>query len=241
MRRSLLVSVVVIAGLALLNVAQYFAWFEPAQRSRTEIIDSFVKLRHREMPFLLRSRWFGIQTLQLPSDVWVTQEIFWELKPDVVVETGTHRGGSALLWATVLEQVNPSGRVITVDIKNEVQEASRHPLWERKIEFLQGSSTAPGIVAAIAQRVRGKRVVVILDSLHTREHVLEELKLYSPFVPMGSYLLVQDTSAWSEDSRTGGGQAVLDFLETTDAFESDRSRERFILTGNATGFLKRVK
>ncbi len=241
MRRSLLVSVVVMAGLALLNVGQYFAWFEPGQRSRTEIIDSFVELWSREVAFFLGNKWLGIQTLQHPLDAWVTQEILWELKPDFVVETGTRRGGSALLWATVLEQGNPSGRVITVDIKDEVQEASRHPLWERKIEFLKGSSTAPGIVAAIAQRVRGKRVVVILDSLHTREHVLDELKLYSPFVPMGSYLFVQDTSAWSEDSRTGAGQAVLDFLNMTDAFESDRSRERFLLTGNATGFLERVK
>ena len=84
-------------------------------------------------------------------------------------------------------------------------------------------------------------MVVILDSLHTREHVLEELELYSPFVATGSYLTVQDTLAWSEKLGMGADQAVMDFLETTDAFESDRSRERFILTGNATGFLKRVE
>lgn len=183
----------------------------------------------------LNNTWFGLKTWQNPMDVWVTQEILQEVKPEVVVEAGTKFGGSAVLWATLLEHITPGGRVITIDIVNKAQKARRHPVAKERVHFILGSSTAPKTVEEVERRVAGKRVLVILDSLHTREHVLEELKLYSGLVGKGSYIIVQDT--WG----TGAGEAVQDFLATDDGFEIDKSRHRFVLTSNFNGFLKRVR
>ena len=95
----------------------------------------------------MNNRFMGIQTWQSPNDVWVTLEILWEVKPDFVVETGTHHGGSALLWATFLEQINPNARVVTIDIENKSQAArrSRH-----------SRATSNGIRRAAAQDVEAE-------------------------------------------------------------------------------------
>lgn len=179
--------------------------------------------------------WFGIPTWQNPLDVWVTQEIFQEVKPDIVIEAGTNFGGSAVLWSALLEHIHPSGRVITIDIENRAQEARAHPLAKERVQFIVASSTAPETLAQIAPVVEGKKVLLILDSLHTREHVFEELKLYSGFVPRGSYIIVQDTLG------TGAGEAVQDFVAISDDFEIDLSRNRYLLSNNLNGFLKRVR
>jgi len=175
--------------------------------------------------------------------VWVTQEIFFEVEPDFVVETGTFAGGSAALWATILEQINPDARVITIDIKNWSAEARKLPIVQRKVDFLLGSSTDPAIVTEVARRVAGKQVVVILDSLHKRAHVLAELEAYAPLVPVGSYIIVQDTGIGVPTYGMGwAGDAVRDFLASRDDFEVDLTRdERFLITNNARGFLKRVR
>ena len=192
---------------------------------------------------LFSNSWFGIETIQNPLDVWITQEILYEVKPDFVVETGTFRGGSAALWATLLDQINPKGRVISIDIKNWVTTARDLPIVQRKVEFLIGSSTDPVIVARVAKRVAGGKVLVILDSLHTRDHVLDELNTYSPLVDVGSYLIVQDTgmAVPSPKESMGPSLAVEEFLAADDRFEIDRRRERLVLTNNPGGFLKRIR
>jgi cephalosporin hydroxylase len=183
----------------------------------------------------MRNRFLGIRTLQNPLDVWVTQEILFQVKPDFVIETGTFHGGSAVLWAILLEHINPAGRVITVDIEDRrVRKAKNLPVYQRKVDFLLGSSTDPTIVAEIAKRVQGKKVLVILDSSHATEHVRAELDAYSPLVSMGSYIIVQDTFH-------GPGPAIADFLSGNEQFEADRLHERFVLTNNTNGFLKRIK
>jgi len=197
----------------------------------------------RDKTGIWKSTWLGVPTLQNPLDVWVTQEIFFEVKPDFVVETGTFNGGSAALWATILEQINPDARVITIDIKNWSAEARKLPIVQRRVDFLLGSSTDPAIVADVARRVAGKRVVVILDSLHKRDHVLAELEAYAPLVPVGSYIIVQDTGIGVPTYGMGwSGDAARDFLAKRDDFEADLTRdERFLITNNAHGFLKRVR
>jgi hypothetical protein len=117
----------------------------------------------------MRSNHFhGIQTWQNPFDVWVTQEIIFEVKPDLILETGTFRGGSSLMWAMYLEQVSPDGRVITIDIKDKrVPRSKTHPL-AAKVDFLLGSSTASDVVADVKRRAKGKRVLIILDSLQRK-------------------------------------------------------------------------
>jgi cephalosporin hydroxylase len=141
-----------------------------------------------------KTSWMGIPTQQNPMDVWVIQELLVTTRPDFVVECGSYYGGSAALWATLLAQVNPAGRVISIDIADRMEEARKLPIVGERVDFLLGSSTDPAIVADVARRVQGGKVFVILDSLHTREHVLEELRCYAPMVRRGGYVVVQDTN-----------------------------------------------
>jgi cephalosporin hydroxylase len=204
----------------------------PAQR---ELIHHFSRMLALRKDGIWANRYLGVSTLQNPFDVWVTQEILFEVKPDFVVEAGTYHGGSALLWATLLAPIKPEARVITIDIKDRRKPGAKsHPLAKEKVDFLLGSSTGPKIVAAVSERVKGKSVVVILDSSHATEHVRRELDLYAPFVPVGSYLIVQDTGV-------GPGEAIRDFLSTRDDFVVDHKRERLLVTNNRGGFLKRIK
>ncbi|MEE2674017.1 MAG: CmcI family methyltransferase [Myxococcota bacterium] len=208
-----------------------------------ELSDAEITARFREIWFadaiengVMINSYMGILTWQNPFDVWITQEIMFEVKPDVVVETGTFRGGSAALWATFLEQINPNGRVLTIDIRDKRTRAAKQlPIVKRMVTFLLGSSSGPKVVEQVRKAVQGKRTLFILDSAHHREHVLSELRAYGDMVSVGSYIIVQDTIG------TGAGAAVLDFLSETDAFELDPSRERLMISNNAGGFLKRVR
>ena len=191
-----------------------------------------------------QNHYLGVQTLQNPEDVWITQEILHEVKPDFLVETGTHHGGSAALWATFLQQMNPDARVITVDIEDKVK-ARELPIFQQKVDFLLGSSTAPEIVDDVRRRVKGKRVMVVLDSWHGRDHVLKEMELYGPLVSPGSYMIVQDTNINGHPVLPGWGpgpwEALDAFLPSHPEFEPDRSRERLLFTMHPRGYLKRVR
>lgn len=208
---------------------------ETLSESQQQTVEDFRKVWHGRKGGVFSNKFLGVRTLQNPFDVWITLEILWEVKPDVVVECGTFHGGSAMLWAMVLEHINPEGRVITIDIEDQRESnAKTFDIAKRKVDFLLGSSTDPKIVKEVAKRVEGKRVLVILDSLHTTEHVLDELRAYAPFVQTGSYIIVQDTPV-------GPDKAIAKFLTETDDFEVDLGRERLLITNNTGGFLKRVR
>lgn len=224
---------------------------ESPELSNQELAARFHRLFIDEKP-LFKSKWLGVPVLQFPFDMWVTQEIIFETKPDVIVETGTFLGGSALLWATILAQVNPEGRIITVDVRENPKEASKHPLWKQHIEFIQGSSVDPEVAAEVKRRIRpGDKVMVILDSLHVKTHVLPELELFAPLVTPGNYLVVQDTHLgdtvpfWMKNLEKqwepGPKAAVDEYIASHPEFEVDSSRERFLVTNNHGGFVKRVK
>jgi cephalosporin hydroxylase len=214
-----------------------------AELTDEETVARFTQLYGTTKTALWPNRWLGVPTLQNPMDVWVTQEIITEVKPDFVIESGTYKGGSAAIWAMLLEQVNPAGRVITIDIEDQVVAAAKRlPIVQRRVDFLIGSSTDPEIVAEVWKRTSGKRVLVLLDSAHTKEHVLAELEAYSPMVPIGSYLIVQDTGGvLIQDPNPGPAQALEEFLAKDDHFEPDRKRERMLLTMHPKGYLKRVR
>lgn len=192
-----------------------------------------------------KNTWLGIPALQNPMDVWITQEILSEVKPDFVIDAGTFAGGSAAIWATLLEQINPKARVITIDVNDNASPYKHVPILRDKVDFLIGSSTAPEIVADVKKRVGDGKAVVILDSLHTKEHVLNELRAYAPLVPVGGYMIVQDgvfnghpvPGGWGE----GPYEAAEAFVKENDSFVIDSSRERLMITSNPHGFLKRVK
>ena len=189
--------------------------------------------------------WLGIPVLKTPTDMWMMQQVLAEVRPDYIVEAGTWRGGSALYFSHVLEALGlDDSKVITIDIEDMTEEVSKRRLWVKRTEFIHGSSTDPAVIAEVKRRVAGKRVLVVLDSLHLAPHVAAEIAAYSALVSPGSYLIVEDT-ALDYYSRIPGWQgpnrAVTDFL-ATDAgndFEVDRSREVFVITLHPGGWLRR--
>jgi cephalosporin hydroxylase len=138
--------------------------------------------------------WFGYPILQLPEDLLRLQEVIYQLRPKVIIETGVYRGGSLMFHATLLEAMG-EGRVIGIDreIKPELRRSiAAHPLGPR-ISLIEGDSAEPSVVAEVAERISADGpVLVILDSGHSKDHVARELVAYSPFVTVGSYIVATD-------------------------------------------------
>ncbi len=202
---------------------------------------AFYAATQRTLPMF----WLGLPTIQNPNDVWVTQELISRLKPDFIVETGTWHGGSAVIWAMVQDQVNPTGRVITIDVKKFVDETKLPPIWQKKVDFVLGSSTDPKVVADVARRVGKGRTMILLDSDHRAHHVLAEMRAYAQLVSVGSYLIVQDTDVNGHPVLPGWGpgpmEATTEFLRSDPRFEVDRSQERLMFTMHPGGYLRRVR
>jgi len=194
--------------------------------------------------------WLGIPIIQLPEDILVVQELVWRLRPDVIVESGVAHGGALVLYASLFELLG-RGRVIGVDI--EIRKYNRlaiqsHPTSQR-IALIEGGSTDPETFTEVQSRIKpGERVMVMLDSNHTREHVRAELELYSRLVTPGSYLVVFDEvmpmvadapngkASWDVDNPL---TAVREFLAEHPEFEFDREYERLGVSYCRGGFLRR--
>ncbi|HEX4188692.1 MAG TPA: CmcI family methyltransferase [Solirubrobacteraceae bacterium] len=185
------------------------------------------------------TRWLGHRIQKFPGDVWVYQEILTELRPDWIIETGTNWGGSAYYLASICDLLG-NGRVVTVDL-----DAKPDPPQHERITYLAGSSTAPEIVERVRGMIDGSQtVLVILDSDHSYEHVSDELRVYCELVTPGSYLIVEDTNIAGHPVLRGlprgPYEAVDDFLAGDERFERDRTREKFMMTFNPGGYLKRI-
>jgi len=212
--------------------------------SRTAEIE-MLKLFH-SLP-VWDSLWYqNVRIIKNPLDLWMMQQILYEVRPGFLIETGTWNGGSALYFASVFNAFGMGGgRVLTVDLGNFTQAASVNPLWKQHVTFYQGSSVDPAIVAKIAGQVRGGKTLVTLDSNHSARHVLNELNYYAPLVSPGSYLIVEDThlDAVPTHPEQGPGPmaAVEQFLKTDlgKQFERDDSREAMVMTFNPGGWLRR--
>jgi cephalosporin hydroxylase len=186
------------------------------------------------------THWFGTPVLKCPLDLWVYQELIASGRPDLIVETGTNRGGSALYLAALCD-IAGHGEVVTIDIE-PVPERVEHP----RLSYLTASSTDPATVAALRERASGKEgVMVMLDSDHTAAHVRRELDLYSDLVTVGSYLIVEDSNVnghpVAPEFGPGPMEAVTDFLARDGRFRADPDAERFLLSMNPGGFLLRVR
>jgi cephalosporin hydroxylase len=182
--------------------------------------------------------WLGHHVLKCPLDLWTYQEILHEVQPELIIETGTYQGGSALFLASICDLLG-RGEMLTIDVDRR-EGLPRH----RRITYLTGSSISNGILRQVRRRAKGKStVLVILDSGHAREHVLAELHAYAPLVTPGSYVIVEDTNLngrpVERDHGPGPAEAVAEFLEGNDAFVRDESREKFMLTFNPGGYLKK--
>src|SRR6266480_3307353 len=214
-------------------------------RLDSTVIRRFAGISYGHAESLWGSQWLGIPTAQNPNDAWIIQEVISDVKPDYIVEAGTARGGSAVLWATILSHVNPDGKVITIDIEDSSAQAKKLDISQRMITFMLGSSTDPKIVAKISERVKGKKTLVILDSDHHREHVLNEIKSYAPLVNVGGYLIVQDSNINGHPVYPSFGpgpmEAIETFLASNSDFHSDAGRENFLYVTMTRGYLKRLK
>lgn len=204
-----------------------------------EIVDRFHALYYDAADRTWRStRWMGIPAYKCPLDLWIYQEILHEVRPDLVVESGTAEGGTALYLAHVLDLIG-NGEVITIDVVPPAC-APAHP----RIRYLEGSSTDPAVVRRVEEAAAGRAsVVVILDSEHSRAHVAEELRRYAGLVTPGSYLIVEDTNVNGHPVLPGHGpgpaEAVEEFLAGRDDFRADAAREKFFLSFNPGGYLRR--
>ena len=184
------------------------------------------------------TRWLGVRIQKLPLDLFVYQELLYQLKPDVLVEAGTAYGGSAYFFASMMDLIG-NGRVITIDIK-EQPNRPQHP----RITYLLGSSTAADTIAQVRSLIPPQaKVMVVLDSDHSRDHVLNEMRLYHPLVSPGHYLVVEDTNVNGHPVFRGHGPGPMEaldaFFEENHDFEIDQSREKFLITFNPRGFLRK--
>lgn len=185
-----------------------------------------------------KTYWLGAQVAKNPLDLWVMQEIVTETRPDVIVETGTYRGGSALYFASLCELLG-SGRVISIDVEAERPDYPRHD----RITYLGGrSSTDPEVVDEVRRSVAGERVMVVLDSDHSAGHVASELEAYAPLVAVGCYLIVEDTNVDDvrKDLPPGPRKVIQEFVARNPGFEVDLEREKWVITFNPGGYLRRV-
>lgn len=198
--------------------------------------------------------WLGLPIIQMTEDVMAAQELIWEIKPDVIVETGIAWGGSMVLYASILELIG-KGSVIGVDVvlpQGNVDRIMAYP-FSKRISMINGSSIDPSVADRVKAKIRpGQTVMLMLDSNHTHDHVLEELKLYAPLVTKGSYIIVSDTVVEDIPEQThrprpwGHGNnpktAVNEYLKTTDRFELDPYyNAKVLMTFDKGGYLRCVK
>jgi len=182
--------------------------------------------------------WLGTQTLKNPLDLWIYQEILAETKPELIVETGTYAGGSALYLASICDLLD-RGEVVSIDIRPVSDEYPAHP----RLTYLGGkASTDDEVIAEVRRRAEGKSTMVILDSDHSQAYVEAELEALADLVSPGCYLIVEDSNIGlvRKDLMPGPHEAIETFLARRDDFEIDRKRERFMITFNPSGFLHRV-
>lgn len=195
--------------------------------------------------------WMGRPIIQFPQDIIAMQELIWEIKPDVIVETGIAHGGSLIFYASMLELIG-NGEVLGIDIdirEHNRIEIEKHPMYKR-IHMIEGSSTDPQLVKQVYDFCKDKkRVMVVLDSNHAHDHVLCELRLYSDLVAKGSYLVVMDTviedlpEDFFPNRPWGRGNnpktAIQEFLKENKRFEVDKKIEnKLLITVAPSGYLR---
>jgi cephalosporin hydroxylase len=213
----------------------------PDAASSKKIVDDFHELYHESQGSTWNNTfWRGVRTQKLPLDAWIFQEIIHETQPDVIVEAGTFMGGSAYFMASLMDLIG-KGRVITIDIEDHPGKPRHH-----RITYLIGSSTSEEMVARVRSLIgKDETVMVVLDSDHRAEHVLNELRIYGPMVTVGNYLIAEDTNVNGHpvkpDFGPGPWEAVQTFLKENQAFTVDSRREKLLLTFNPGGYLIRVR
>jgi cephalosporin hydroxylase len=208
-----------------------------------------------EFKMMYELKWLGRPIIQFGSDMVMLQQLIWDVKPDIFIETGIAHGGSLIYTASLFEMMGNDGQVIGIDVEIRPHNRSaiqEHTLYKR-IKMIEGSSVGEETILALEKLIEGssgKTITVMLDSNHSKDHVLKELELYSKYVTVGSYMIVQDgAQQWVADIPRGKAEwiddnplaAIEEFLKTNSDFIIDESFTRLGITSSPGGYLKRVK
>jgi len=205
----------------------------------TNIIDEFHKQYYHSLVWG-QTYWLGQPVLKCPLDLFIYQEILYEIQPDIILECGTNQGGSALYLASICDLIH-KGKIITIDIM-KYEQTLNHP----RITYLIGNSASDDMLNQVKELISPADVVlVILDSDHSKQHVLNEMNLFHSLVTVGSYMIVEDTNINGHpvlpDFGPGPMEAVHEFLSQRDDFIIDASKQKHHLTFNPNGYLKKIK
>lgn len=192
------------------------------------LLHLYAELTERE------SHWMGVRALKNPLDAWIYQELLHEVRPEVIVELGSAFGGSTLFLCHMLDLLGLDGAVVSVDHTHSEFRAEHD-----RIVKVTGDTRDPEVVARVHQLCEGRRGFVIHDASHEADVVLDDLRSYSPLVARGSYLVVEDGVRDFLSGLPGPVTAVEQFLAEAPEFRIDEARERFLLTYNPRGFLRR--
>ena len=229
------------------------------QKNKTHLGLEFIN-KTSDTKYAYNFSWLGRPIIQFPQDMIALQEIIWEVKPDMIIETGIAHGGSLIFSASMLNLLEACGEIedgkvlgIDIDIREHNKKAIEvHPM-SKKITMFQGSSIDEEMIKKVhAFAKKGKKILVCLDSNHTHEHVLAELKAYAPLVSIGSYCCVFDTIIEDmpkdcfPDRPWGKGNnpktAVWEYLKECDDFQIDKNIEnKLLITVAPDGYLRKIK
>jgi cephalosporin hydroxylase len=198
--------------------------------------------------------WLGRPIIQYPQDILALQEIVWRTQPELIVETGVAHGGSLVFFASMLELLGGSGRVlgIDIDIRAHNRKAIEAHAMAKRIDMIEGSSIDAAVAGEAAKRAADKRTMVVLDSNHTHAHVAAELEAYAPLVSQGCYLVVLDTAVEDMPASASAGRpwgpgnnpktAVREFVRKSDRFVVDRAIDhKLLISVGPEGYLLCVK
>ena len=206
-----------------------------------------------EFKLMYELTWMGRPIIQFGTDMIMLQELIWKIKPEMFIETGIAHGGSLIYTASLFELMGNNGQVIGIDV--EIRAHNRvaieaHSMYKR-IKMIEGSSISESTINDLEKLLdNSKTTMVMLDSNHSRDHVLSELRLYSKYVSVGSYLIVQDgAQEWVSDIPRGKPEwkqdnplAAIDiFLKENDDFVIDETYTRLGITQSPNGYLKKIK
>jgi len=216
-----------------------------ANNDKKKIVENFHLLyTEKNKQTLDNTYWMGVRSMKCPLDLWIYQELLYKNQPDVIIETGTNEGGTSLFLANICDILN-HGEIISIDIASTQNQRSHN-----RIHYLQGDTTSDQTIQKIKKLLDKinenptRKIMVILDDAHDEKHVIEEMEIYGKLVTIGQYLIVEDTSMGGHPvyPELGAGplEAVQKYFQTHNDFEPDLSCEKFLLTLNPNGYLKKI-